>query len=721
MTSIIIVTYNNLALTKQCLESLIKYTAGNFEVIIVDNGSTKDVVEYLEQVEKELSTRARVIYNKENIGFVKANNQGILSAQGEYICLCNNDLVFTFNWLLRLKRCLESHPQCGMVGPYSNYVSGRQQVQIPQLKTPQEAEEFAMKFSQKEQPIDRLVFFCVLIRAELFKKDACGLLDTDFGMGNFEDDYMCWLAIKAEWKLRIANCFIWHIGSQSFRKDPVAFGRLLGRNQKIFYRKTGREIKISLCLVVGDYEKPETLKRCLDSIAPFVDEVCINFTYRRWRSIKRWKQLLSVVIDSAEISQGDMLTFNGFPGTGGDCAPKVWPRLKTDVNFHFTYEKWRWDFSYHRNKSKELATGQWIIWLDTADTFDSGLLLRKYVVHNDSTSDFMFMNIFAPTEDKVTTQLRHARLLRNKPLFFWQKPIHEDIVLSLRAAKGRQTATDLIVTHHGYKQKGSTFAKNIRNYKIMRKHVVGNPNADSLDFFHLANTYILLGTQFKKRKWWLLAIKAIDQCLNIPLKVEDPLWPKMVFLKGRVYHEIEEFDEAKRWYSVGIREKNYIESHLGMAEVLVTQKNYEAAIGHLDIIQKIGMDTGINISSVPMNLRELEEATFYNLGVCHFNLEHYKAAKEALQKCVLLNRERLLAIDLLCECLKREGNYGLAFNISLQAINNMPGYVNGWASIGAFELLNKRQVTARVFLREALRLNPKHRVAKKNMEMIGKK
>jgi len=705
MTSIIIATHNNLELTKQCLETLFKTTGGKYEVIIIDNASTDGTQEYVAQVTKD-QPNVRAIFNKTNIGFVKANNQGILLAQGDYICLCNNDLIFTHYWLRKLKRCLENNPKAGMVGPYSNFVSGRQQVQV-NAKNAKEANDFVANFKMNEQVVNRLVFFCVLIRAELFRKDKCGLLDDEFSPGNFEDDYMCWLAERMGYELKIANAFVWHVGSASFKKDPAGYVKLLGRNQKIFYRKTAREIKISLCMVVGDYEDPEHLRRCLDSIAPYVDEVCINFTYRHFpRKTIRWDYGNWVFPDKYKF------LFDGCPAVGGSKYSLPMGRI--------SYEKWRWDFSYHRNQSKALATGQWIIWLDTQDTFESSTMLRYTIVQNDSIGDALFCNVFAPAEDGVETHLRHARIIRNKEEYYWQKPVHEDIVLSLKAANFRKVSTDLVVVHHGYKAVGSTFAKNLRNYKIMKKHIAKNPNADSLDLFHLANTYILLASQYRKRKWADRAMETLDRIIDLPLKEDDPLWGKVIFYKARLYHDAGKLAEAKKWYQHSINKIKYIESYLGMGEALVAERNYEAALGYLEAMFKTGMDAGFEVTSVPKNLREMEQAMFYNLGLCYFNREEYQKAGGMFQKSLSIKPRDIIAVDFLCDCLRRAGKELSAFQVTMKAINMMPNYVNGWANLGASEMLSKRYATAVIFLREALRQDPNHKVANQNLAKIEK-
>ena len=92
MVSIIVLTHNQIKYTKACLESVFNYTSQvrtSFEVIVVDNASTDGTVEYLQGYEK--SGNIKVIYNKENVGYPKANNQGAKIASGDYICLLNND------------------------------------------------------------------------------------------------------------------------------------------------------------------------------------------------------------------------------------------------------------------------------------------------------------------------------------------------------------------------------------------------------------------------------------------------------------------------------------------------------------------------------------------------------------------------------------------------------------------------------------------------------
>lgn len=689
MVSIIVVSYNNLEYTKQCIEAIYKHTR-NFELIIVDNASTDGTAKYVaEQEGKHVLpcgsiVDIRVILNKENLGFVKANNQGILMAQGNYICLLNNDAVVSEKWLTRMMRTMDSHPCMGIVGPYTNYSAGHQQVQA-KYRTPEEYDTFARAFNQKEMQVDFLTGFCMLIKAEVIAR--CGMLDEDFGMGNFEDNYLCWLARGRGYLLKISNCYVHHYGSSSFKKDPVAFIKLLGRNQKTFLRKTGREFKLSLCMIMGDYEKPELLLRCLDTIAFFVDEICINLNYTWYPDLRKEREIKNLLKEHYGQELGES-------------------------NIKIIYTHWKEDFSAARNKALNETTGDWVIWLDVADIFMSGLGLREAIAANEPIGDVIFCNVFAPSEDGVTTTLRSSRIFRNNPSYRWRKPIHEDIALSMKEHKARIIHGELAITHTGYMAKGSTAQKNIRNLKIMKRYFKENKSPDSLDYFHLANAYILEGTKASK----LQAISVLDQALAIPLPTSDDLWPKVVFLKARIFHDLGDFNEAKEWYHQSIEARNYIESYLGMAEILVAEKNIDAALGYLERMLEIGKKDGFEVNSIPKNIKEMEDAMLYNLGYCYYLKEDYKKAKEYFGWCLDANPKNLKAIDFICDIYRREGNYLRAFNITLQAVQLFPQYFHGWNNLGSFERMNKRYVTAEMFYQRAIALYPDYSDAKKNLE-----
>ncbi len=109
--SVVIVNWNRRELLEGCLESLKRQTLQDFEVIVVDNGSTDGSAEW---VRREWPA-ATLILNSDNRGFCEANNQGIQAASAPLIALLNNDAEAEPEWLQALVDVMEREPGVGMV------------------------------------------------------------------------------------------------------------------------------------------------------------------------------------------------------------------------------------------------------------------------------------------------------------------------------------------------------------------------------------------------------------------------------------------------------------------------------------------------------------------------------------------------------------------------------------------------------------------------------
>src|SRR5690242_5054473 len=112
--SVVIVNWNLCRLLLDCLRGLPAAASGlAYEATVVDNGSHDGSPEMVSGEFPDV----RLIRNSENLGFARANNQGIRLAAGRYILLLNNDTILPPGALTALVRFMDEHPNAGAVGP----------------------------------------------------------------------------------------------------------------------------------------------------------------------------------------------------------------------------------------------------------------------------------------------------------------------------------------------------------------------------------------------------------------------------------------------------------------------------------------------------------------------------------------------------------------------------------------------------------------------------
>ncbi|MBN1633700.1 MAG: glycosyltransferase family 2 protein [Ignavibacteria bacterium] len=111
--SIIILNYNGKHYLKECIDSVLSQSYRDFEIILVDNGSSDGSIEYVKQQFND--DRLKIFSTGENLGFTGGNNFGFCYANGDYIVLLNNDTVVEKNWLEELINSVKNFENAGLV------------------------------------------------------------------------------------------------------------------------------------------------------------------------------------------------------------------------------------------------------------------------------------------------------------------------------------------------------------------------------------------------------------------------------------------------------------------------------------------------------------------------------------------------------------------------------------------------------------------------------
>lgn len=210
--AIVVLSYNALQYTRECIES-IRATCPQsaYEIIVIDNASNDGSVQWLRK-QQDITLQC----NEENVGFPAGCNQGIKLAQKDSdIFLLNNDTVLPPNALFWLRMGLYKGDNVGAAGAVSNCVSNFQQVQW----NCQTKDEFLSASVQNNLPMARpyerriyLVGFAMLIRRKALEE--VGYLDEIFTPGTYEDNDMGFKLCEKGYEIILCrNSFIYHYGS----------------------------------------------------------------------------------------------------------------------------------------------------------------------------------------------------------------------------------------------------------------------------------------------------------------------------------------------------------------------------------------------------------------------------------------------------------------------------------------------------------------------------
>ncbi len=204
LVSIIIVNWNGGKVFEDCLKSLSKIDYPNWELIVVDNGSS-DGSEKLASNPPAGRAGFHLIKNKTNLGFARANNQGYRRAKGKYILLLNNDTRVITTFLTRLVERMEQEISLAVIQPKifmmdkPRYLdnAGSFLTRTGFLEHWGFGQKDSKEF-EKEREVFSTKGACMLIRRQVIEE--IGLFDADF-ISYFEESDFCWRVWLAGWKV----------------------------------------------------------------------------------------------------------------------------------------------------------------------------------------------------------------------------------------------------------------------------------------------------------------------------------------------------------------------------------------------------------------------------------------------------------------------------------------------------------------------------------------
>ena len=248
--AVVILNWNGRKFLEQFLPNVIEHSANVAEVIVADNASTDDSVDFL----KQNFPHIRLIQNATNGGFSKGYNDSLMSLEADYFVLLNSDIEVTPNWIEPVIELLESASDIAVCQPKIRSWHEREKFEyagaaggfIDRFGYPFcRGRVFETMETDHGQYDDACEVFwatgaAMFVKASIYKE--FGGLDEDF-FAHMEEIDFCWRVKNAGYKVMYCpNSTVYHIGGgtlpkKSSRKTYLNFRNNLSLLYKNLYRK----------------------------------------------------------------------------------------------------------------------------------------------------------------------------------------------------------------------------------------------------------------------------------------------------------------------------------------------------------------------------------------------------------------------------------------------------------------------------------------------------
>ncbi len=255
--AIIILNWNGLKDTLECLSSVKKIDYPNYCIIVVDNGSTDGSQKVLRESFPDIT----IIENAANLGYAEGNNVGIrvaLQNAAEYILVLNNDTVVDDKILDNFLTAANRSPRCGIFGGLIYYYSDRNRICFGKTKWNVKRGDFDIIDKDIMQNDNQISYYwetdyvcgaALFIREQVIKK--IGLFEPKFFLCWEEVDF-CTRAAKAGFTcLIVPNAKIWHKGAVSFNGLSSPFREYFDTRNRLLWAKNNLKFNDRLAVYVA--------------------------------------------------------------------------------------------------------------------------------------------------------------------------------------------------------------------------------------------------------------------------------------------------------------------------------------------------------------------------------------------------------------------------------------------------------------------------------------
>jgi len=230
--AVVIVNWNGLQHLRTCIPAVLAQDYPDFQVVVVDNGSTDGSGEWL----RAEFPGVRLIVNEVNRGFARATNQGIRATESAYVATLNNDARPEPGWLSAMVKAMEHKDRVGMVAAQIRFAHRPDRLDSAGIEVDRLGIAWNRRFGQPVggEPSEVQEVFGPCGAAALYRRamlEEVGLFDERF-FAYYEDVELAWRARRAGWRcLYTPQGRVYHVHSATGGRMPAFKAYHLGRNK----------------------------------------------------------------------------------------------------------------------------------------------------------------------------------------------------------------------------------------------------------------------------------------------------------------------------------------------------------------------------------------------------------------------------------------------------------------------------------------------------------
>jgi len=425
---------------------------------------------------------------------------------------------------------------------------------------------------------------------------------------------------------------------------------LLQKNLNRIRAKQESKRTLSICMIVKNENK--NIEKAIRSVKAFADEI--------------------IVVDTGST----------------DNTPEIAMRLGAKVSFF----QWCDDFSAARNASLDLATGDWILWLD-GDDYIPPTQWRKLqdLKLFDNNQAFMFKVSNEGPEKRIFWQLR--MFPRDSRVRFLGAA-HEQITPSLMALNIPIKKADILIMHLGYSDPVTIKLKKDRNLRILKKQIDKNPN-DIMAHFNLGYEYFSRGNY----KEAIHHLERVAEDSDFKRDFRGGCSIAMVYL-GKAYIACGNLSKAISILETAIDSEV---SHLALLSLASCYNALNEPTKALDILKSI--DRSNLISTLPIDITDFEYSLELETARALEGIGELQEAINACRRAEKLCLQRPEARDIYLKILeKSNGDINLLHRVSKSSL----AAAEDFYQLGNVLVKNGRISEAEAAFRHALEKDPIH-------------